>query len=89
MAKIQISIDDALLEKVDICSDEMYMSRSGFLSYAAVQVVNQGLMIKAITDVSLAMRKIADNGEVDEESKQQLADFERLINMMTQGNFKK
>lgn len=89
MAKVQISIDDELLEKIDICADEMYMSRSGFISYAASQFVNQGIMIKAITDISLAMRKIADSGEIDDISKQQLGDFERLISMINQSNVQK
>lgn len=83
MAKVQISIDDELLSKVDICADEMYMSRSGFFSYAVSQVVSQTIFIKAIKDMSLSFRKIAETGEMDEEVMKQLEEFERFKNMFS------
>lgn len=79
--KINISIDDDLLVRLDSVADSNYMSRSGLISYAVVQYLNQQEVVKAITDVSLAMRKIADNNELDAESRQQLEDFERIIKM--------
>lgn len=83
MAKVQISIDDDLLSRVDKLADAMYMSRSGFISHACAQVINSNAMMVAITDVSLALKKIADTGMMSEEDKQQLDDFERVVKMIT------
>ena len=83
MAKVQISMDDDLLLKIDKLADTMYMSRSGFISYASAQVINSNAVMLALTDVSLALKKIADTGSITEEDKQQLDDFERIIKMLT------
>lgn len=89
MAKVQISIDDELLEKLDVCADEMYMTRSGFISYSVSQIVNSNLVLKAIKDMSITMRVIAESGEIDEESKKQIEEFEHFKNLMTRSEFQK
>lgn len=89
MAKVQISIDDELLEKLDVCADEMYMSRSGFISYSVAQIVNSSLMMKAIKDMAITMRIIAESGEIDEESKKQIEEFEHFKNLLTRSEFQK
>ena len=58
------------------------MSKSGFISYACAQFIGQIEMMSAIQDMALTMRKIADQGEIDQESKEQLEDFERMIKML-------
>ena len=81
MAKVQISIDDELLEQIDRIADSNYMTRSGLISLSCTQYVNSQDVILAIRDMSLAMRKIADTGVVDDETMQQLEDFERMSKM--------
>lgn len=81
--KVQISIDDKLLERVDNWADKNYMSRSGLISYACNQFLNQAEVVLAVKDMALAMRKIADNGIVDGETLEELEDFERLCKMLT------
>jgi len=44
--------------------------------------LNASDVTKAVKDMAFAMRKIADKGEIDEETKQQLEDFERLTKML-------
>jgi len=83
MAKLQVSIDDELLAKIDKYSETMYMSRSGFVSYACAQVINSSEAMIAIKDVSLALRKIADSGSISDDDKQQLEDFERIVKLVT------
>lgn len=82
MAKINISIDDSLLERVDKVADENYMSRSGLISQSVIQYLNQFEVISAIKGMSIAFNKIAEKGEIDEESKQQLDDFQRICKMI-------
>lgn len=83
MAKVQITLDDKLLERVDTFADENYMSRSGLLSLAATQYLNAADVSRAVKELSLAMRKIADTGVVDHDTMEKLEDWERLANMLT------
>lgn len=82
MAKVQISIDDELLTRLDKVADTNYMSRSGLISVACTQYINAQEVILAVNEMSLAMRKIADNNKVDNETMQQLEDFERISKML-------
>lgn len=76
MAKINISIDDELLKRLDNVADKNYMSRSGLVSAACVQYINSSELLLAVKDMSLCMRRIADNGEIDEDTKNKLAELE-------------
>lgn len=81
MAKVQISINDELLKRIDKLAEENYTSRSGIISFACTQFANSKEMITAISSISLSIRKIADSNEIDEESKEKLADFERIAQL--------
>lgn len=80
--KVQITLNDALMERVDAYADENYMSRSGLISLAVTQYLNTAEVTKAIKEMAVCMRKIADNGTVDHETMKQLEDFERLSKML-------
>lgn len=80
--KVQITLDDALMERVDAYADENYMSRSGLLSLAITQFLNASDVTKAIKEMAVCMRKIADTGTVDHDIMEQLEDFERLSKML-------
>lgn len=81
--KLQISMDDKLVERIDRYADENYMTRSGLISLAASQYLNSNDVILLVKDISLAIRKIADNGDVDVETVEKLEDFERLCKLLT------
>lgn len=83
MAKVQISIDDNLLKRLDNFADNNYMSRSGFITVACTDYLNQKEAVSAIRDVSLAVRKIADTGTMDKESMETLENFERLAKLFS------
>lgn len=80
--KVGITLDNNLLARIDMFADENYMSRSGFISLACTQYLNSLELTKAISDIAIAMRKIADTGKVDHETMEQLEDFERLSKML-------
>ena len=80
--KVQITLDDALMQRVDAYADQNYMIRSGLLSLAVTQYLNAADVSLAVKEMALAMRKIADNGTVDHETMEQLEDFERLSKML-------
>ena len=83
MAKVQVTLDDKLLERIDTYADENYMSRSGLVSLSVTQFLNTADITKAVKDLSLALRKIADTGTVDHETMEQLEDFERIAQYLT------
>ena len=81
--KVQVSLDEKLVERIDNYADANYMSRSGLISFATNQYLNQVEVIGMVKDMSLAMRKIADTATIDHETMEQLEDFERLCKMIT------
>lgn len=83
--KLQISLDDELVARIDGYADGNYMSRSGLISLACVDYLNKNEMISAITRMSIACQKIACSGFVDDETQKQLDDFERLARLLTGG----
>jgi len=83
MAKVQITLDDELLKRIDTFADNNYMSRSGFLSVAATQYLNSNEVFGAIVSLNLAMQKIAETGNIDDETMKELEDWQRLANMLT------
>lgn len=82
MKKVQISIDEQLLERIDSYADQSYMSRSGLITLACSQYLNQAEIVYAIKDLSLAMQKIAKDKKIDSKTMEQLEDFERLSRML-------
>lgn len=80
--KVQISIDDGLMKRVDDFADENYMNRSWLFSMAVTQYINQNAAFKALQDLAVSMRKIADNGAIDDETRAELEDFERFAKML-------
>lgn len=85
MAKINISINDDLLKKVDDYADRNYTTRSGTIALALTQLVNQDEILASIKSMSVAMSKIATTGTVDEETQKQLESFQALSNMLING----
>lgn len=81
--KIQISINDELAARLDSFAKDSYLNRSAVCSIALTQYLNANELTKAIRDLSLAVRKIADTQVVDEDTEKQLEDFERLAKLLT------
>lgn len=80
--KVQITCDDELMKRVDTFADENYMSRSGLFSLAVAQYLNAQEVVKAIKEISVSIKKIADTGKVDHDTMEELEDFQRLANML-------
>lgn len=80
--KVQISLDDRLMERIDSYAEKNYMSRSGMISLACTQYLNQYEAVNAIVSMSVCMQKIADKGIVDDETRKELEDFERICKML-------
>jgi len=83
--KVQISIDDDLVKRVDEHARENYTSRSGVITIACTQYLNAQDMTRYIKLLATSMRKIADSGEIDDETYEQLKDFERFVKVLSGG----
>lgn len=83
MAKVQISIDDKLLDRIDCYADENYITRSGLISMGMSEYLNSKETMRLIKNLNVAVQRIADQGAVDEDTMRQLEDFERLCKIIT------
>lgn len=82
MAKVQISIDNDLLARIDKYANSNYMSRSGFISLVTSQYLQSADTVKAIKELTACMRRIADNGNIDSQSKKELEEFETFARLL-------
>lgn len=82
--KVNITLDDKLLERLDNYADENYMSRSGLISLACTQYLNSADTVRIIKEMGVAINKIADIGELDEDTQRQIEDLERTMKFLIQ-----
>ena len=80
--KVQVSMDNALVQRVDQYADDNYMSRSALVTLALTQFLNAQEVTSAVKDMAICIRKIADTGEVDSETQQKLSDLERRCKLL-------
>lgn len=80
--KFNISADENLIARADAYAEKNYMTRSGLVSLALTQFLNQNDIVQAVQDIAFYMRKIADNQTLSEEEMNELKDFETLAKML-------
>lgn len=80
--KVQISIDENLLNRIDAYSDDNFMTRSGFITMASTQVLDADEIRKNVRSVAKSLRTIADNGYVTPEQLANLEEYERMISVL-------
>lgn len=82
VTKISVSMDENLLKKIDDYVSKNYTNRSNLISQLCAQYLDQVKAMEMMDSLIFALNKIADKGEIDEDSKRQLDDFERLVKMI-------
>lgn len=70
--KINISINDDLLARVDKYVDQNYTTRSGVIAFALSQYLASQEVFGLLRSMNIAMQRIADQGTVDEETYKEL-----------------
>lgn len=81
MARFQVSMDDDLFNRLEEYADRNYISRSGAVCMAVNQFIMADDMRRAISDMAITMRRIAESNEIDDKSKAELKAFELLAQM--------
>lgn len=82
--KMQISLDEKLVERIDNYADENYMSRSGLISLACTQFLNSAEVVGVVKEMGAAINKIADMGGVDDDTQKQIEDLGRTMRFLVQ-----
>jgi len=78
--KINISIDDDLLTRLDSYVDNNYLTRSGLIAIALNNYLTQKEAISAVKKLAIAFEQIAATGKIDEATMKQLSDFSKCAN---------
>ena len=79
-----ITIDDRLMERIDKFADENYMSRSGLITVACNQYLNQNEVVFVMRNIGSVMKKILDTGKVEPEMIEELNRYTELLKMITE-----
>ena len=66
--KVNITLNDELLEKIDKKADDMFMSRSGFIALSCTEKLQNMEAIEMLGQMTTAFKAIAATGTVDEET---------------------
>lgn len=81
--KVNISINDELLERADSFCEKNYLSRSGLISLSLSQYLIAQEVNNLLRNMTISMQKIADNGTVDEETMEQLKEMQIICNALS------
>jgi len=81
--KINITMKEELVKRIEEYAEENYTSKSGTISIAVNQYLNAQELGKNIKLLAVSMRKIADEGQVDDETLEKLQDFERFVKVLS------
>lgn len=83
MKKVQITIDEVLLERMDEYAQKNFLTRSGLISLLGTQMLNEHELTNEIKDISQCFHKIADTGKLDNETLQKLEDLEAYCKIVS------
>lgn len=78
MAKVNISLPDELLVRLDDYADGNYMSRSGAITMMVNQFLTSRELQAQIKSINSSLQKLANNVELTEEDQKQLLAFEQI-----------
>ena len=79
-----ITIDDRLMERIDEFADKNYMSRSGLITVACNQYLNQNEVVFVMRNIGNVMQRLLDTGKVEPEMIDELKHYTELLKMIIQ-----
>lgn len=82
--KVQLSINDKLMERADEYAERNYLKRSDLFSQAINEYLNTRALQSLLPELVVCMRTIADNdNSIDDETRQQLNEIETMMKLLT------
>lgn len=83
MAKINITIDDELLAKVDSYCDAYYQSRSGFFAQCAIEKIHAIESLNTLSQITSVLDKVSRSETgLDEETQKEIDELTSLSNKL-------
>ena len=80
--KVNISVNDDLMKRVDEYAERNFTNRSAVFSQSVNQFLLAQSIPQAIGEMAVAFKRIADNNEIDDESKKSLNEFMYLAKLL-------
>lgn len=77
--KVQLTLNDELIERIDRFNESHYMTRTGFVTMACVQYLAQQEMFELLKDMRKCVNAIKDNKELTQEQLDELQGFAELL----------
>lgn len=81
--RVNLSLGDELVGKLDKYAKDNFMTRSSLVSFACNQFLTSFEVVELMRKATLCMREIADKGTVDEKAMKELEDMEYLLRIVT------
>ena len=81
--RVNMNMPQELIDRLDEYAKENYTTRSSVMCQACDQYLVAKEMQKLFTQMNVVLKKLSVAETIDEETKQQLDDFERLSKMLT------
>lgn len=88
MAKLNITINDDLLARAEKFAENQYMTKSGLVAVALREYLNAQELMPVLNSMKLAFDKIADSGELDEQTEKELDDMTRTVELLVSASKK-
>ena len=83
LIRVNMNVPEELLKRLDDYASSNYQTRSSVMCQACDQYLNAKQMQKLFTDMAATFEKLAQIENIDEESKKQLDEFERLAKLIS------
>lgn len=81
--RVNMTINDDLLARIDTYAKANFMSRSSVVGFACNQFLVQHELQSLLVDMNRAMRKIADEGNLDDEQLKQIEQWNSMMRLLT------
>lgn len=80
--KVQMSLSEELVKRLDSYAKSNYLTRSATVTIAVNQFLANNEAQGLLRDMSMAMKKIAETGVLDDNAKAQFQKFESAFEIM-------
>ena len=85
--KINISVDDELVTKIDDYADRHYMTRSGVFTQGVTSLIMADELTMAMKNLNVIMQRIADNdNKLDNDTQKKLNELSAFVKVMSGTN---
>lgn len=83
LIRVNMNVPEELLKRLDDYASSNYQTRSSVMCQACDQYLNAKQMQKLFADMAATFEKLSKIETIDEESKKQLDEFERLAKLIS------